>query len=99
MILGTMTRHWRTFGRAALALVLVASLVFVVTHWHRDSRGQDCGLCSVRQTPTLQAPTGNLVAVPANLEWHDVAHVIVPVYAGFVIPQQGRAPPETFLSI
>jgi hypothetical protein len=95
----TMNRHWRTFGRAALALVLVASLTFVLVHWHRDSRGQDCGLCSVQHMPTLQTPTGNIFVIPANRERTDFIHEIVPTYSGFIPVLPGRAPPQAFVSI
>jgi len=94
-----MTRHWRIYGRAALALLLVASLALVFAHWHRDSRGQECGLCNVQQMPTLQAPTGNLLPAPTNLEWNQDSVSNIPVYFGFVIPQQGRAPPKALLSV
>jgi hypothetical protein len=94
-----MNQHWRTLGRAALALVLVASLTFVLVHWHRDSRGQDCGICNVQHMPTLQTPTGNILVIPANQEWKDFVFEIAPSYPGFVPTQPGRAPPVAFVSI
>jgi hypothetical protein len=94
-----MNHYWRTLGRAALALVLVASLTVVLAHWHLDSRGQECGLCSVQQMSTLQSPTGNILTVPFNQEWMDFTHEIATIYSGFTATQQGRAPPQVFVSI
>jgi hypothetical protein len=89
-----MNGHWRTFSRAALALLLVASLTVVLVHWHRDSRGQDCGLCSVQHMPTLQSPAGNLLSVPTTREWMDVVDESNPPFSGVVLLQHGRAPPR-----
>jgi hypothetical protein len=94
-----MNQHWRTFGRAALALVLVACLTFVLVHWHRDSRGQDCGLCSVQHMPTLQTSTANILVIPANQKRTELVYEIVPPYSGFVPVLPGRAPPQAFVSI
>jgi hypothetical protein len=94
-----MNRHWRTFGRAALALLFVASLTIVLVHWHRDSRGQDCGLCTVLHMPTLQGPAGNLLPVPTAQEWMDVVVEVTPIYSGVVLLQRGRAPPQVFFSL
>jgi len=94
-----MNRHWRTFGRAALALVLVASLTLIFVHWHRDSRGQDCGLCNVQHMPTLQSPTGNVLVIPTNQERTDFVYEITPVFFGLIPAQPGRAPPQAFVSI
>lgn len=91
-----MSKNWRTFGRAALALVLVTSLTIVLAHWHRDSRGQDCGLCSTRHMPTLESPTGNTLVVPPAREWTDLSDEIVTVYSAFTPTQPGRAPPQVF---
>jgi hypothetical protein len=94
-----MNQHWRTLGRAALALVLVASLTVVLAHWHRDSRGQDCGICSVQQMPTLQSPTGNILSIPVHHERVDFTHEIAAIDSGFTLTQLGRAPPQVFVSI
>jgi hypothetical protein len=94
-----MNRHWRPFGRAALALLVVASLMIVVVHWHRDSRGLDCGLCAVQHMPTLQSPTGNLLIVPTTLGWMDVTDKVASIYSGAVLLYRGRAPPSVFFSI
>jgi len=90
-------RNWRTYGRAALALLLVASLTIVLVHWHRDSRGPDCGLCTAQHMPTLQSPAGNLLIVPVAPEWLDVADEAAPTYSGVVLLQLGRAPPQVFV--
>jgi hypothetical protein len=94
-----MSKNWRTFGRAALALVLVASLTIVLAHWHLDSRGQDCGLCSTRHMSMLETPTGNTFFIPAAQVWADFPDEIVPLHSGFTPIQQGRAPPQVFVSI
>jgi len=96
---GTMNQYWRTYGRAALALLLVASLTIIVIHWHRDSRGQDCGVCTVQHMPALQSPTGNIVAVPATREWAGSQYEPVPTRTGVVLRESGRAPPRTFVSL
>jgi hypothetical protein len=90
-----MNRHWRTYGRAALALLLAASLLVVFAHWHRDSRGQDCGLCNVQHMPTLQSPAGNILIVPTNQDWIDFISEINSASFGFTPVQSGRAPPQT----
>ena len=94
-----MSKNWRTFGRAALALVLVASLTVVLAHWHQDSRGPDCGLCSTRHMPTLESPTGNIPEPPTSPEWTDFITEIATVYSAFTPTRQGRAPPQVFISI
>jgi hypothetical protein len=94
-----MSKNWRTFGRAALALVLVASLTIVLAHWHRDSRGQDCGLCSTRHMPTLESSTGNTLFVPTSPEWTDFTYEIATPHSTFSPIQPGRAPPQVFVSI
>jgi hypothetical protein len=94
-----MSRNWRNFGRVAVALVLVASLTIVLAHWHRDSRGQDCGLCSTRHMPKLESPTGDTLVVPVNPEWTDFSDEIATPHTPFTPIQQGRAPPQVFVSI
>jgi hypothetical protein len=91
--------HWRTYRRAALALLLVASLTVIVIHWHRDSRGQECGLCTVQQMPTVQSPTGNVLIVPTTEEWARVFTRPASVHSGVVLLESGRAPPQVFLSL
>ena len=90
----TMNQYWRTYGRAALALLLVASLTIIVIHWHRDSRGQDCGLCTVQQMPTLQSPAGNVVVAPITQEWAGIAYKSAPILTRVTLLQSGRAPPH-----
>jgi hypothetical protein len=99
IIIPTMTKYWRTLGRAALALVLVASLTVVLAHWHLDSRGQDCGVCSAQHMPTLQNPTGNILFIPVDHQFVDFSHEITTIDSGFIPTQQGRAPPQVFVSI
>ena len=89
-----MNPYWRTFGRAALALLLVASLTIIVIHWHRDSRGQDCGLCTVQQMPTLQSPSGNVVEAPITREWAGPVVQPVSLHSEVVLLKSGRAPPQ-----
>ena len=89
-----MNQYWRTYGRAALALLLVASLTIIVIHWHRDSRGQDCGLCTVQQMPTLQSPSGNVLVAPITREWAGVDIQPDSLHSEVVLLQSGRAPPR-----
>jgi hypothetical protein len=93
-----MNHYWRTYGRAALALLLVASLTIIVIHWHRDSRGQDCGLCAVQHMPTLQSPDGNILVPPTIQEWADLLTEVALIYSGIVLLESGRAPPQVFAS-
>jgi hypothetical protein len=99
MIVLTMNRYWRTYGRAALALLLVVSLTVIVIHWHRDSRGQECGLCTVQQMPTLQSPTGNVLIGPTTQEWAGVFSKPAFVYSQVVLLESGRAPPQVYISL
>jgi hypothetical protein len=95
----TMNHYWRTYGRAALALLLVASLTIIVIHWHRDSRGQDCGLCAAQHLPTLQSPAGKVLVAPTTQEWVDFLLEVTLIHSGIVLFESGRAPPQVFISL
>jgi hypothetical protein len=95
----TMNPNWRNWARVALCFVLVASLTVIASHWHRDSRGQDCGLCSVQQMPSLQTPSGNLIVVFTTPEWIATEDVVLPHESGVVLSSHGRAPPRPFVSL
>jgi hypothetical protein len=82
-----------------VALLLVASLSLILVHWHRDSRGQDCGLCSVQQMPGLGHVSSEFSFVPAPEEWAEALDSGDPVPSGFVSVLPGRAPPSADFSL
>jgi len=86
--------NWRTWGRTAFALLLVASLSLILVHWHLDSRGQDCGVCHAQQMPRLENATKVLAPVPPTQEWIERTAQAANFHSGFVPTQPGRAPPQ-----
>ena len=91
--------HWRTFGRMALSIVLVASLTFILVHWHSTTRGQDCGICSVHHIPAVLSAHELLLVVPLTPERIDTFELVPAIYSAITAGLHDRAPPQVFSSL
>jgi hypothetical protein len=77
----------------AWVVLVVITTGFLLPHWHKDLKDQDCQLCHVRNLPSLHSPIAIGPARPIIAERNWQADRPVAEVEAFLVKKSSRAPP------
>lgn len=89
-------RRWwgrRSYSILVLVVLLITATGLTLVHWHRDWSVPGCGLCHVRNLPSLHSSIADGLAVPVDTEHGWQAEEIIYEPSVFSLTESSRAPP------